>query len=457
MVLCGHISSAAIIPSSEIGVDNKTSVYNSDYGNNNISNVKVKNYSGTNKKITSTAGLKIRNVAALTNVSDTNENADISINPVVSTNHPNYLKSIIFSIVVRNNGPCTAKNVIVYDWFNPSFFKYISDDGKDTYNYKTGLWDVDTLNNSTKKSLNVVLMVVVSNLTLKNYASLKSSSSTDTNSTNNLAETVLIVPAAADLKLTQTASKYNPIYLQNIIITVVVKNNGLNTAQNVTANCLLNPKIFKHIFNDGKGYYNHKTGIWNIGTLRSGSSIILHIKTKVMIFRTYSRYTVFSTHFTTKSGTYDFSQNNNRGGMVLAVPRITIKTLANSLAIGTRSRYERAVNIFNWVRDYLDYSYYYGTRYGASGTLKLLKGNCVDLSRLIVALSRTSGLNVRYKYGTCFFFKSREWISHVWTNIYVNGRWYTTDASNNINEFGVVKNWDTSNYILNGVYSTLPF
>jgi hypothetical protein len=66
--------------------------------------------------------------------------------------------------------------VIACDWFNPSFFKYISDDGKGTYKYKTGLWDVGTLNNGTKNVLHVVLQVVVSKLAIKNNASITSSS-----------------------------------------------------------------------------------------------------------------------------------------------------------------------------------------------------------------------------------------------------------------------------------------
>ncbi len=238
---------------------------------------------------------------------------------------------------------------------------------------------------------------------------------------------------------------------------MIVKNNGRNTAQNVTADCRLNPKLFYYLSDDGKGSYNHLSGIWNIGKLRSDSSIILHIRSRVVMFKTFIRYVVVLCQFTVKSPTYDFSLRNNKKEVVLAVPRITITTLAASLAIGTRSKFDRAVNIFNWVRDYVNYSFYYGTRYGASGTLKLLMGNCVDLSHLIVALARDSGLTVRYVYGTCFFYRSQEWISHVWTIIFVNGKWYRADASNNINEFGIVKNWNTSNYNLNGVYNTLPF
>jgi hypothetical protein len=56
-----------------------------------------------------------------------------------------------------------------------------------------------------------------------------------------------------------------------------------------------------------------------------------------------------------------------------------------------------------------------------------------------------------------FLLKSPEWIINVFTNIYVNGMLFAAVASNNINEFVVVKNWNTSNYKLNSVYSTLTF
>ena len=79
------------------------------------------------------------------------------------------------------------------------------------------------------------------------------------------------------------------------------------------------------------------------------------------------------------------------------------------------------------------------------------------MSRLIVALARITGLPARYKYGTCYFLVSHHWISHVWANIYVRGKWYAADATNTKNLFGVIKSWNTKNYIFNGVYKTLPF
>ncbi len=114
---------------------------------------------------------------------------------------------------------------------------------------------------------------------------------------------------------------------------------------------------------------------------------------------------------------------------------------------------EKATNIFNWVRDYTDYSFYYNTKRGAINTLKDRLGNCVDLSHLIVALSRAAGIPARYVHADCVFNSGT--LGHVWAQLYVDGKWINADASNNINDFGIICNWKT--YTLKGIYSSLPF
>jgi hypothetical protein len=134
----------------------------------------------------------------------------------------------------------------------------------------------------------------------------------------------------------------------------------------------------------------------------------------------------------------------------------SISALAKSLTAGTTSPLTKATRIFNWVRDHITYSFYYNTRYGAAGTLKTRTGNCVDTSHLLIALERSAGLTAVYKHGTCKF-SSGNWYGHVWTNIKVNGKWYAADATSYRNSFGVIKNWNTGNYILKGTYTKLPF
>ncbi|WP_052374296.1 transglutaminase family protein [Methanobacterium sp. SMA-27] len=158
-----------------------------------------------------------------------------------------------------------------------------------------------------------------------------------------------------------------------------------------------------------------------------------------------------------------FQENITTQGLKINTTRKTVKidtssvaSLAKSLKAGSTSTYNTAVAIFNWVRDNINYSFYYNTRYGASGTLKNRSGNCVDTSHLLISLARSAGITARYVHGTCKF-SSGTWYGHVWAQLYLNGKWVIADGTSYRNSLGVVKNWDTSTYKLNGIYTTLPF
>jgi len=132
----------------------------------------------------------------------------------------------------------------------------------------------------------------------------------------------------------------------------------------------------------------------------------------------------------------------------------SVRKLAASLTRGTKSKYTKAKKIFNWVRDHIQYKFYYNTRYGASGTLKHRVGNCADHAHLIVALSRDAGLKARYVHAKAHF-RSGHWYGHVWAQILVNGKWYTADATSSRNSFGVARNWNRA--VIKGIYNKLPF
>jgi hypothetical protein len=131
----------------------------------------------------------------------------------------------------------------------------------------------------------------------------------------------------------------------------------------------------------------------------------------------------------------------------------SVAALAKSLKGSTA--YDTAVNLFNWVRDNIGYSFYYNTKYGAAGTLANMTGNCCDTANLLIALARDDGITSRYVHGYCDF--SSGWYGHVWAQLYVNGKWYTADATSYANSLGVVKNWNTATATIYGVYNTLPF
>ncbi|SCM56865.1 Conserved protein {ECO:0000313/EMBL:AAB84863,1} [Methanothermobacter wolfeii] len=131
-----------------------------------------------------------------------------------------------------------------------------------------------------------------------------------------------------------------------------------------------------------------------------------------------------------------------------------IRALASSITKGLTSALSKATAIFNWVRDNISYSFYYNTRYGALGTLKNRSGNCVDITHLLVALSRAAGIQARYVHAACTFISGNTY-GHVWAQLYVNGAWVNADASSNMNSFGVIKNWNSAS--IKGYYEELPF
>ena len=133
-----------------------------------------------------------------------------------------------------------------------------------------------------------------------------------------------------------------------------------------------------------------------------------------------------------------------------------IQSLATSITSGKSSTYDKAVAIFNWVRDNIGYSFYYNTKYGAVGTLNAKTGNCVDTAHLLIALERAAGIPARYEHVKAQF-TSGTWYGHVIAQVWVNGKWYNADATSSSNTFGVIKNWNTATATYYGTYATLPF
>ena len=176
-------------------------------------------------------------------------------------------------------------------------------------------------------------------------------------------------------------------------------------------------------------------------------------------YKKYGRLPNYVNYGTRQIPITTFEKNLITAGLDLHVSPnpSSVSSLAKSLAIGSTSKCTTAIRIFNWVRDYLGYTFYYGTKYGAAGTLKAMTGNCCDTANLIVALARVDGIPARYIHGYCQFVKSGKWYDHVWAQLYVNGKWYNTDGISLNNSFGVIRNWNTSTYKLEGIYSTLPF
>ena len=134
----------------------------------------------------------------------------------------------------------------------------------------------------------------------------------------------------------------------------------------------------------------------------------------------------------------------------------SVDSLAKWLTYGLSSDKAKANALFIWVRDNIDYSFYYNTVKGASKTLSSGTGNCCDQAQLLVALARSAGLTARFATGTCKFISGATY-GHVWVQIKIDGTWHALDTTSSRNTYDAINNWNTASYVNKGTYTTLPY
>ena len=133
----------------------------------------------------------------------------------------------------------------------------------------------------------------------------------------------------------------------------------------------------------------------------------------------------------------------------------TYQQLAKTLIQGKKTEKDKAVAIYNYVRDKISYSNYYNSKYYAQGTLDRKYGNCCDQAHLVIQMARSVGLTVNYGHADCYFTGRKAYVGHVFPVFVIDGKSYIADPTSRYNSFGVHKNWSTKkNYKL---FKTLPF
>ena len=134
-----------------------------------------------------------------------------------------------------------------------------------------------------------------------------------------------------------------------------------------------------------------------------------------------------------------------------------IKNLAKSLTKNCKTEKEKVNAIFKYVRDKVDYSFYYNSKKKASGALSSKKANCCDKANLVVALCRASGIAARYSHSHSVNFNSGLTCGHVWAQVKVGDYWLAADTTSSRNTLGHINNWNTGKLSGLNQYSLLPF
>ena len=203
--------------------------------------------------------------------------ADIKVKNTVDNTVPKYLQNVKFTINVTNNGPNIASGVKITDILPEGIQVVSSSTNQGTYS--SGIWNVGTLANGTTATLTVIGKITASNTELTSTAIKTAQNEYDQNTGNDASSVTLTVPAAANLNITKVInSEIN--YLQNVIYTIHVTNNGPNNATGVKIADEL-PSGFDFVSAEtSQGTYDPLTGIWNIGNISAGNDVFAQITVK---------------------------------------------------------------------------------------------------------------------------------------------------------------------------------
>lgn len=217
------------------------------------------------------------------------QQADLSLIKTVVGNNltPGVGEQISFEIILTNDGPDNATNIIVVDQllsgFN--FVSYTATAG--TYSSATGFWQVGTLANGASETLTIDVTVNpsgnytnTSQVIASDGYDLDSTPANGVSSEDDQGDVSLTPVEVIDLSLTKTISKSPPLVSDNVMFVLTISNAGPNTATSVEVTDLL-PSGFTYISDNGGGSYNAISGLWNVGTLANGASESLSIMASV--------------------------------------------------------------------------------------------------------------------------------------------------------------------------------
>ena len=237
--------------------------------------------------------------------------ADLEIIKIVNNATPNYGDEITYTITVRNNGPDNSTNVKVSEVLADNF-KFISaNTTKGYYNLTNGIWVVGNLTNNETAKLVITVKIVKTGF-IQNNVSVNGTGY-DPNLTNNNVTVNITVPQTADLSVIKIVNVNVVTVGDKIIYTIVVKNNGPDTALDVYAVDKLSDALKFVSYKASVGVYNPATGIWTIDNLTNKSNATLEITCIVL------KTGVISNEVFVNGSTVDLNMTNNYGNVSVTV------------------------------------------------------------------------------------------------------------------------------------------
>ena len=237
--------------------------------------------------------------------------ADLEIIKIVDNLTPNYGDEITYTIIVRNNGQDNSTNIKVSEILADNF-KFISANvSKGYYNLTNGIWAVGNLTNNETAKLVITVKIIKTGF-IQNNVSVNGTGY-DPNLTNNNATVNITVPQTADLSVIKIVNVNVVTVGDKIIYTIIVKNNGPDTALDVYAVDKLSDALKFVSYKASVGVYNQATGIWTIGNLTNKSNATLEITCIVL------KTGIISNEVFVNGSTVDLNMSNNYDNISVTV------------------------------------------------------------------------------------------------------------------------------------------
>ncbi|MDB4770824.1 hypothetical protein OAG60_01985 [bacterium] len=232
----------------------------------------------------STPGNGIESEDDQDSISVTPQQADLELSKSVDNEQANVGQDVTFTVVVRNQGPNAATNVIVTDKLPDGItYKSGSTPPGSSYNAGSGVWDVGTIPAESQVTLTVVGGIDGPGTKI-NTAQVSSVDQYDPDSTpgngvesEDDQQSVSITPPIIDVSLIKDIDIARPIRGQTIRYTVRVSNEGPNDATNLIVKDELPDGLNFVTSSTVSGNYNLSSGEWSVGTLSSGALATLEI------------------------------------------------------------------------------------------------------------------------------------------------------------------------------------
>jgi len=198
------------------------------------------------------------------------QHADLSIEKNVDIQEPDIQDTIVYTLLLTNNGPDTATKIRVKDLL-PSGIILVATSSQ-TYTPISGEWVISELAPETQASLQLTATVSSSSegLRITNTAQIVGLNETDSNMNNNLDSAVISVNQIpyADLGVQKTVSVSASKPGDPIQYHITLTNNGPMDANEIIIRDIL-PEDLIFIDSDPKSY-TPSTGAWNIPFLAKG-------------------------------------------------------------------------------------------------------------------------------------------------------------------------------------------